>query len=157
MQKGGIAMKYVVALLALFFSVGVYSETPYNFDGGPFIVDAVKSNEGVLEIVVPRKETSISIVLKGCDRVDYVEGYGTNTHRYAVTHSISNSRKSVTLRSEAYLNLGGKYKEGRYPVNIHTTEGLVHTVAVVVPPKNYNASNTPLKAIIEHSSECYND
>ena len=135
-------MKYRYLFLLVGLSLNVSAQTKFNY-GGPFTVDALKSNEGLVEMVVPR-ETPISIVFKGCD-------YAKSTHEDSnmlVAGRYSGGR-SVIIKNDFTEST-----RGVYPVNINTNEGLMHTIVLVPAPKDYSLSKINLKLVIESTFEC---
>ena len=133
-----------VLLLAAALSLDTSANTRFNY-GGPFIVNALQSNEGLVEMIVPRG-APVTIVFKGCD-------YATSVHDDSrlISYNRHGDGKSVLISNHFKDST-----QGVFPVNIKTRAGLIHTIALIPAPKNYSVSSINLKLVIENSFDCKN-
>lgn len=137
-------MKNFFILPIFIFSFSVNAGSIYKYEG-PFVVNALKSNEGIIEMTVPRDGT-VAVIFKGCDRVKSID---VGRFRNMIRKSIYSGGKSATLTN----NFGSK-TTGVFPINIITNEGLMHTLVLIPAPEDYKVSGIQLKVVIKNTFKC---
>ncbi len=112
--------------------------------GGPFLIDAHRSNEGVIEMLGSPGNLA-TIVFKGCDKAVKIRDSSP------ISALITASGKSVTVKN----TLSKDHKEEVIGTLVITTaQSLTHEIVFVFPGKAVKEKSADLKTVIDYQGQC---